>query len=174
MPRTVSPLEIGEPRPGAGIRRAAVRPVQWAMEILVLALVALAPWPFGSVKPEHEFLLDAGIAVLAVLWGGRVLLEGRLTWRKCPVTVCLAALLLVGLWQMAPLPRGLLGTLSPATARLYDWLLPTEPEVLPGGAPRNAPIPPAGMTLSVYPTATRAELTRLVALVLLFVVVGTQ
>ena len=66
-----------------------------------------------------------------------MLLDGQLSWRKCPVASCLAALVLVGLWQITPLPRGLLGRISPVTARMYDRLLPAQPEVLPFGEPRG-------------------------------------
>ena len=93
------------------------------MEAGVLALVCLSPWAFGAVEPEHEFLVDLGIAVLMILWGVRMLLEGKLSWAKCPVASCLAAWILLGVLQLTPLPRGLLGRVSPVTAD-YDRLLP--------------------------------------------------
>ena len=145
--------------------------MQWATEIVVLALVCLSPWPFASVEPEHVFLLDVGVATLMVLWGAAMLLEGKLAWRRSPVLGCLAALVVLGLWQIMLLPEGLLGGISPATARLYHKILPAEPEVLPFGEPRDDPSPTAGSTLSVYPEATRSELARLVAVLLLFAVV---
>jgi hypothetical protein len=73
-------------------------------EALVLVLTCLSPWPFASVQPRYEFLLDLGIALLTVLWGARMLLAGTVSWRKCPVTACLAALVLLGLAQSIPLP----------------------------------------------------------------------
>jgi O-antigen ligase/tetratricopeptide (TPR) repeat protein len=105
------------------------------------------------------------------LWGVRLLLEGRLTWHKCPVVACLAAIVLVGLWQVVPLPEGLLRGLSPATARVYDRLLPAEPETLPAGEPPAASSPPAGTTLSIDPGATRWAVGRTLTLVSLFAVV---
>ena len=100
-----------------------------------------------------------------------MLLDGQLSWRKCPVAVCLAAWILLGLWQLTPLPRGLLSRISPVTARMYDRLLPAQPEVLPFGEPRGVSMPPAGSTLSFYPGATRRELARYLAILLLFAVV---
>ena len=147
------------------------RLVRGAMEAGVLAMVCLSPWAFGAVEPEHEFLLDVGIAVLMILWGARMLLEGQLSWRKCPVAVCLAAWILLGVWQLTPLPRGLLSRISPVTTRMYDRLLPAQPEVLPFGEPRGVSMPPAGSTLSFYPGATRRELGRYLAILLLFAVV---
>ena len=145
--------------------------VRGSMEAVVLAMVCLSPWAFGAVEPEHEFLLDVGVAVLMILWGARMLLEGQLSWRKCPVAVCLAAWVLLGVWQLTPLPRGLLSRISPVTTRMYDRLLPAQPEVLPFGEPRGVSMPPAGSTLSFHPGATRRDLGRYLAILLLFAVV---
>src|SRR4029077_4029149 len=101
------------------------------------------PWAFGAVATDHEFLLDAGIAVLMILWGARMLLDGQLSWRKCPVAVCLSAWVLLGLWQVTPLPRGMLSRISPVSARMYDRLLPAQPEVLPVGEPEGGSTPSA-------------------------------
>ena len=141
------------------------------MKAVVLVMVCLSPWAFGAVAPDHEFLLDAGIAVLMILWGARMLLDGQLSWRKCAVAVCLAAWVFLGLWQVTPLPRGLLSRISPVTARMYDRLLPAQPEVLPFGEPVGVSIPPAGSTLSFYPGSTQRELARCLAILLLFAVV---
>jgi O-antigen ligase len=141
------------------------------MEVLTLALVVLSPWAFGAVEPEFEFFLFAGIAALTALWGVRILLQGRFTWEKCPVALCLAGLFLLGVWQVTPLPGGLLATLSPGTARAYRELLPERPEALPGGEERAAVRPPPGSTLSLEPGGTRPELMRLLAVFLLFAVV---
>ncbi|HKM54602.1 MAG TPA: O-antigen ligase family protein, partial [Isosphaeraceae bacterium] len=171
MTRIASPVVTGEHRRGADFGRTATRLVRGAMEAGVLAMVCLSPWAFGAVEPEHEFLLDVGSAVLMILWGARMLLEGQLSWRKCPVAVCLAAWILLGVWQLTPLPRGLLSRISPVTTRMYDRLLPAQPEVLPFGEPRGVSMPPAGSTLSFYPGATRRELGRYLAILLLFAVV---
>jgi hypothetical protein len=141
------------------------------MEAILLVLVCLAPWAFGAVETEFEFVLHAGVAVLLGLWGVRVLLEWHCRWVKCPVALCLAALLLVGACQLMPLPPRLLGWLSPGTARLYEQLFPTRAEVLPYGETREDVLPSAGSTLSLYPGQTRQELLRLLAVVLLFSVV---
>ncbi len=171
MTRIAPPIVTGEHRRGADSGRTATRLVRGAMEAGLLVMVCLSPWAFGAVEPEHEFLLDVGIAVLMILWGARMLLDGQLSWRKCPVAVCLAAWILLGVWQLTPLPRGLLSRISPVTTRMYDRLLPAQPEVLPFGEPRGASIPPAGSTLSFYPGATRRELGRYLAILLLFAVV---
>jgi O-antigen ligase/tetratricopeptide (TPR) repeat protein len=137
------------------------------MEALVLVLICLAPWPYGAVEPHFEFVLLAGVAVLLVLWGARILLEGRVAWAKCPVTLCLGALVFTAFAQLIPLPETVLGWLSPGTARMYGRLLPERPEVLAAGEGA----PDAESTVSLYPGETRRQLVRLLAVLLLFVVV---
>src|SRR5262249_37125482 len=158
----------------AGFRARAGRWCRTAMELVVLALVCLSPWAFGAVHPLFEFALYAGIAVLLGLWAVRVLLEGCLTWKQCPVALCLAGMFLLGLGQLVPLPRSVLARLSPATVRTCDEFLPAAAEVLPGGEPRPPVTAPAGHTLSLYPAATRQAAVRLLAVFLLYVVVRSN
>lgn len=168
---TTTPVASDDLRPVEGWRGGANRLVRGAMEGLVLAMVCLAPWAFGAVQPWYEFLLDVGVCLLAALWGARILLRGRLP-RPDPVAGCLAAMIGIGVVQMIPLPGGVLRIASPAAARMYDQLLPDRPEVLPSGAAREDPAPPAGTTLSLYPGATRAQVARLLAVLLLFAAVA--
>jgi O-antigen ligase/tetratricopeptide (TPR) repeat protein len=157
------------PQPGWGSRTAAH--IRTAIEVVVLALACLAPWAFGAGEPLFEFVLYLGLAVVLLLWAARILLEWRLSLRKCPLALCLLGLAVLALWQLLPLPRPVLQRLSPNTAGVYDRLLPAEQEVLPGGEPANAVMPAPGTTLSLYPGATRQEFVRLVAVLLLFLVV---
>jgi O-antigen ligase len=167
LPDRATPSDRDVPTP----REKTVRLVRGAMEALVLLLVCLSPWAFGAVEPFFEFLLYAGVAALLVLWAAVMLLEGRFTWKKSSVALCLAGLFLLAVWQLTPLPRDLLGTLAPATARLYERLLPEEAEVLPSGEERGPVSFPPGSTLSLYPGATQQELVKLLAVFLLFAVV---
>jgi O-antigen ligase len=144
------------------------------MEGIVLLLACGSPWALGAVHPAFEALLYGGVGLLLLLWAARALLQGRLTWRHCPVAVCLAGLFLLGVVQLAPLPRGALTRLSPAAAGLYGELLPGEREALP--PPAILPDVPlaAGKSLSLYPAGTRAELVRLLAVFLLFAAVRSN
>ncbi len=162
MSRTSQPAEQ-RPRTAPLLRAA--------MEGIVLLMVCLAPWAFGAVQPAFEALLYAGVALLALLWAARAILEGTASWRRCPVTVGLAGLFLVGAMQLVPLPHGLLNRLSPTAAGLYRELLPENREALPPPHAVPAAVLPAGDTLSLYPAGTREELFRLLAVFLLFVVV---
>jgi O-antigen ligase/tetratricopeptide (TPR) repeat protein len=145
--------------------------VRAAMEAVLLVLVCLSPWAYGTVHPGFELLLYIGIAVLLALWAARMLLEGQLTWKPSGVALCLAGLFLLGVWQRTPLPRPLLAWLSPGTARCYEQFLPQQPEVLPDEAGSSDAGPPPGSTLSLYAGATERESARLLALFLVFVAV---
>jgi tetratricopeptide (TPR) repeat protein/O-antigen ligase len=134
----------------------------------LLILVCLAPWAFGAVDPLYEAALYGGLALLALVWGARLLAEGRLAWRRCPLAVCLAALFLLAAVQLAQLPTGLLRALSPATADLFARLLPEQPEALPAGMAAPLAAAPAGSGLSLYPQGTRRQGVQLLAVLLAF------
>jgi O-antigen ligase len=158
--------------PGLGLRRRCLAVLPGVMEGLLLVLVCLSPWAFGAVHPLSELVLYAGVAGLLLLWGLRTLLEGRWTWKRCPVALCLAALFLLGILQITPLPRSVLETLSPGTARLYEEFLPARPEALPPAEGGDTPaMGQPGSTLSVCPGATRQEVVRLLAVLLVFAMV---
>jgi O-antigen ligase/tetratricopeptide (TPR) repeat protein len=155
-----------------GIRGRLLRWLPVVMEVLVLGLVIVPPWIFTiRLREAIEFVHCLVIAVLLGLWGLRILLQGQLTWQKCPVCLCLGAVLLLGLWQLTPLPRPVLAVVSPPTARLYDRMLPQPPETLPGGETAPQVFLPAGSTLSVYPWATRATVIQLLMLFAFFALV---
>ena len=71
--------------PSDGLRGQGLRLVRRVMEAVLLVLVCASPWAFGAVEPLGEFLLLAGVGLLAMLWAAAMLLEGLLCWRKCPV-----------------------------------------------------------------------------------------
>ena len=141
------------------------------MEFLVLALVVAAPWGFGCTDAVFEALLYPFLGLLLVLWSVRALVEGSLRWTWCPLTVCLGLLFFCGLWQLKPLAPQALGWLSPATRRLYDETLPRDHEVLVSDQTPKLTQPAPGSTISFYPAGTRAEMIRLLAVLLLFAAV---
>ncbi len=141
------------------------------IEGVVLLLVVLSPWAFGSVHPLFEFVLFAGVALVMTLWGLAMLLNGRVAWKRCPVALGLAGLVLFGALQLLPLPPQLLQMLSPETAATCARLLPAQREQLtPSDAAPDSTMP-AGRCLSLYPGATRLAVLRLLAVFCLFAVV---
>jgi hypothetical protein len=141
------------------------------IETGVLLLIFLFPWPYASAYPFFEFLLRAGLSVLLVLWAASWVVSGRLSWRTCPVTLCLAGLILLGTVQLVAWPESWLERLGPATAGWRGQLLPAVPERFPDS---ESVLPPDGATLSLSPTATSSALLRLLCVFLLFTLVSSQ
>ena len=103
MALAVSPAIRPVPLSTPTWRTRVGRGLRVAMEVVLLALVAASPWMYGAVHPLSEFVLLAGISLLLWLWALRFLVDGQVTWRHCPVLLCLAGLFLLALWQMASL-----------------------------------------------------------------------
>ena len=142
------------------------------MEGVVLVLVALLPWAFGGVDPLFELVLAVGIALLLLGWAAVACVNGRLSFARCPVTLCLAVLFLIGALQLVPLPPWILKVVSPGTASLNSELLPHTPEQLTVSDPpiASSPLRP----ISVYPHATRSDLFHWLEVLILFAVVRHQ
>jgi O-antigen ligase/tetratricopeptide (TPR) repeat protein len=142
------------------------------MEGVVLLLVALAPWFYGAVDPVFEYGLFIGVGIVALLWGVCSVIDGRFLWFSCPVTLALGGIFLVGAIQLVPIPSWALAVVSPAAAGLERELLPTEPELIVEG---EVPASHSGWpAISIYPTATRQLLMRLLAVFILFAAVRTH
>jgi tetratricopeptide (TPR) repeat protein len=141
------------------------------IEILVLVLVAVSPWLFGGVEPVHEWWLFSVVALALLLWGIRVLLEGGVRWRPCWVTLCTLAIVYIGFAQLLPLPAKVLGALSPATARTFEFLLPEHPEALRPDLGDFASQEIPSHPLTFYQTATAQTICHLLAALALFALV---
>jgi O-antigen ligase/tetratricopeptide (TPR) repeat protein len=138
---------------------------------MVLVMVVLSPWAFGAVHDASECVLYVGAAVLALLWGLRMLVEGRVTLKKCPVQLCLAALVLLGAWQLVSLPPGALERLAPGTWRLRAEFLPEQAEQVADADREAFTSAPENSTISLNPGATRRVALQLVAFLVVFTVV---
>lgn len=168
LSRFIDPAPPLEP---ATSRGGISRVLQAAMEVLVLALVVLSPWAFAGVHAFAQFYLYGGLALLLLLWAARMLVEGQLTLARCPATICLAALFVLGVFQLVPLPSEVLSIVSPATVTRYQQFLPATHEQLTSGAIGELPSIAAGHALSVCPSITRSKLFEFLAVLVLFMVV---
>src|SRR5262249_50107786 len=131
-------------------REVAASFLRGLIETCVLALVCVSPWAFASVDAEFEFLLTIGLAIAITLWGVRTLLLNEFRWAKCPVSICLAGLFLIGMFQLVSWPHDLLRWIAPGTVRLYDQLLPPEHERVRGTEAASDLSSRPGTTLSLY------------------------
>lgn len=147
MPHTEPP-----PPPTARLARAGI---EW----ILLTLVALSPWAFGAVHPLSLFALYCGVAACLVLWAVALVVERRPPRAVCPVLLCIAGMVLLGVWQLTPLPDSVLAVVAPGSERAWSSLLPDQPEVIDG----DDGYQPPGRTISLYPQATRDQVLKLLA-----------
>jgi O-antigen ligase/tetratricopeptide (TPR) repeat protein len=140
------------------------------MELIVAAILVLSPWFVGGYLPQHLFLTSLGLCAMLLLWTLTQVLTWRLTIYGCWVSFFLVLLFITSGLGIVPMPRATIRSLSPATAQLYDDLLPTTREVSASG-PLDEKLPfPPGTTLSLNPGATQDELLGVLALFVLFFV----
>ncbi len=144
----------------------AVAYVRAAGEVVLYALVVIAPWPFASVEPPAEYLLAAGVTLLAALWAVHTGLTGRIAIRPDAVAVALGGLVLWTAFQLLPLPEAVVGVLSPSRVSWHNSLLPAQSELLPGEAGSEARS--SFLPLTVDRSATTTFLCRLLELFVVY------
>lgn len=156
--RTIEP-----PPPAATTLRAIA-------EVVLLATVAISPWPFASNFATGEFALALAVLLLCALRFAAALVEGKLRVRFDVPTIALTGLVGLTLLQLLPLPESLVETLSPYAVQLHRDLRPAVGELLPG---ETGPAPPreTWLPVSLDPYLSRVFLGRVLGLLLLYVVV---
>src|SRR5262245_55356597 len=77
-----------------------------------MGLVLLAPLPFGAVTPAGRLALEAGGAMLAVLWTAGAAVQGT-ALPPLPVRIGVAGLLALAVLQALPLGTTVVGLVSP-------------------------------------------------------------
>ncbi|CAN5613246.1 hypothetical protein BH11PLA2_BH11PLA2_46050 [soil metagenome] len=147
--------------------------LRWAAEAVLLFLIVLAPWPFGSVEVWWESFLFAGITVLTLLWLAYALIMGRLSIRPDAVSACLLGFLLLSAIQLIPLPQTVISIFSSTRVQLHRDLLPAQTELLPNESTASTNPKDSWLTLTVDPNLTREFLARVLAMLLLYTVVRT-
>jgi len=108
----------------------------------ILFLILFTPFAFGSVHPWAFMLMEATLFLLVMVWGARLFFALRLTPSASPfapsslrfvqkLALPLLLFFILILFQLFPLPPGLLRLLSPSTFEVYSRSLPGWPDRLP-------------------------------------------
>src|SRR5437867_3636188 len=111
----------------------------------ILALILFTPFAFGTVHPWAYTTMEVVIFVLVIVGCVKWIVRGkelgvRSGWEKTdtphalrltPYVVPLALFIALALFQLAPLPPGLLRALSPQTFEAYTQVLPGWPDTVP-------------------------------------------
>ncbi len=140
---------------------AEIPRVDLVIEALIYLFVAYLPLAFGGVMPASQIVIIAASSLIAAIFAVRCVSEPEapviLSWIFLP----LFGVVGVVLFQLVPLPAGILAFLSPSAADAWAQLAAARGVEFDGG------------TLSLYPRATRADLTVLLSGVILVVVGAT-
>lgn len=140
---------------------AEVPRVDHVLEGLIYLFIAYLPLAFGGVMPASQVVIVAATALLAGVFAVRCIAEPHAPVVLSKAFIPLFALVGVVLVQLAPLPAGVLELVSPGSAAAWKELATARGLEFDGG------------TISLYPRGTRADLTVLLAGVVLVVVGAT-
>jgi len=130
-----------------------------AMALVLIALV-LAPLPIGSESPWARSTMFIMVAAAAVAWVLGGVLGGTLHVVRSTVLVFIAAFFAIGVLQVIPVPKDVLGFVSPNAGALREQALGI------GNVPASEPF-------SLNPYATRAALMRYATCALVFVLLAS-
>jgi len=126
---------------------------------VLVTMIVLAPVAMGSVAPWAKNTLFVLSLVMILVWFLQAARRGKIVLVRDPVFMLIGLFVLVVCAQLVPLPQGILETISPATAEVYET-------TLPGAADSGA-----ARTLSLTPYHTSWELRRIVTVFLVFLVI---
>ncbi|VTT99461.1 membrane protein : Putative membrane protein OS=Rhodopirellula sallentina SM41 GN=RSSM_04202 PE=4 SV=1: O-antigen_lig [Gemmataceae bacterium] len=135
---------------------------------LLLAIIALAPWPFGTVTPGWQVVLALAVLALLGLWAAHAVLTRRVSYTPDAPSTCVLGLVILTACQLVPLPASVVGLVSPAAAEWHRTLYPADTELLPGESRGDAKPPTSWVPLSMSPANTRDLLAGLVVLFLVY------
>lgn len=134
-------------------------------EAIILLLVVVSPWTFGSVHPFFRYCLTAGIGMLLLLWSVELVLSPRRIVSRFQLP--LALYVLVVALQLLPLGT-IADTISPHAGSLKEILLPAQRELLADGTEAREVTLSARGRLSLYPAETLHRFYWIALLALLF------
>ncbi|MBA4191380.1 MAG: hypothetical protein C0467_25655 [Planctomycetaceae bacterium] len=135
---------------------------------ILLGLVCLSPWPFGSVSADWQLVVSFGLFILIGLWATHALYTSRLSYTPDICSSCLLGLVFLAAIQLLPLPEEFVRIFSPATVERHRNLLPEMTELLPGESEATAPSRSGWVRLSASPANTQDMLAELLALFLVY------
>ena len=100
-------------------RPSALPAVNGLAFALLLAVVALAPFPYGAVTPRGSMLLETAAFGVGILTFASMPRQWRLGAASIPL-LCLVLISILGALQLVPLPLATLRTVAPLSASVYS------------------------------------------------------
>jgi len=136
--------------------------LEQVIELLLISLLAFMPLAFGAVEAWSEQVVIALAAAMSILFLVKFVFQQSDSFVWSWAYVPIGAFILVAMFQLIPLPTGLVRVIAPNTAEIKNELLadlPNAREIL------------SSMTLSFYPHATEHDLRLVLSVAAVFVVV---
>lgn len=138
---------------------------EFFMHILGTGLV----WGFAGNDPVFELIGSVSIFALIASWFAHALLTKQYKIRIDVISISLAALVLISLIQLVPLPLSVVKTIAPTAAELHLTLRPETSELLPDELTETPR--PTTLTLSIDPDATKRFAGHVLSVLLVYVAV---
>jgi len=151
-----------QPRDEIRCRHSHAGRLDRAIEVLLIALLAFGPVAFGVVAAWSEMVVIALAGTLLALFLIRQIFISPQPLCRTWTYVPLVAFLLIAVFQLTPLPTGVIGAISPETAIVKADLLDGLPDV-----EQTLSRTP----LTFYPRATKRDLSLVLAVAAVFFVV---
>ncbi|QVL31166.1 O-antigen ligase family protein [Telmatocola sphagniphila] len=142
------------------VNQKSVKPksvFQILAEWLVLTVVFLSPWYFGSVDSRSILVLHCALIVLSLLYTFDVLLNPSRKWMNCPIGLLLGAVIVWSVIQLLPIPNALHKILTPGSFALCQDMLPNTAETLLNGEPLPSPQGNNSLSICKYETQRFTE-----------------
>ncbi len=133
-------------------------------EFFLIAAILIGPWLFGADEAGYHVVLLGlvGISLFCLIL--RVFIHQSIQLTLDAPIWLFGGLVLLGLFQILPLPEIVLSWISPETGSLRLSLLPNEPDTL-AGKPFGTTTP---STISLNPFATKQSVYQILSLAMIY------
>src|SRR4030067_1666717 len=120
-------------------------------------ILIFTPLAIGTVQQWSIAIMEIASFIILCAWILKMASDGKVVVLKTPLFGILAALFLLIVFQILPLPERLMAFLSPSANNMYSAFLGDDVTM--------------SRTISIYSGATREELFKLLSYVAVFIVV---
>jgi O-antigen ligase len=123
------------------------------VQLGIVLMLIIAPFPFGSVEHLWIFLMEAAVGCLLLLWIGSRMEAGIVSLVKSRIWLPSVAVLVYVLLTLLPLPAGITRIISAETYRMYQSV---EQILVPAGSQFHA-----AYRITLHAFETEGELLKL-------------
>ncbi|MBI3756323.1 MAG: O-antigen ligase family protein [Deltaproteobacteria bacterium] len=123
----------------------------------IIFLLIFTPLAIGTVQQWAVSIMETAAFIIFGAWLLKMVVEGKVITLKTPLIIFFAAMILLIIFQILPLPGGLLDIISPSAGKAYKKFIDDTDGVW--------------RTISLYSDATKGELFKLLSYAAIFFVI---